>query len=140
MASFNNDKRFDIDLAYGNIHEQQVAEMLEGAKIEVKTERNKWAETGNICLEYESYGKPSGIASTEADYWFHRLAIEDEVYCTLVFDVTILRKILKRTKAYKRVSGGDNNASRILLVPLAQLLSPSTVQKYIKEENQYAKT
>ena len=53
-------KKFDIDLAYGKIRENKIAEMFTSKKIEVKSERGMWMKTGNICIEYESYGKPSG--------------------------------------------------------------------------------
>ena len=60
-------KKFDIDLQYGKIREDKIAEMLTNKKVEVKSERGMWMKTGNICIEYESYGKPSGIAATESD-------------------------------------------------------------------------
>ena len=68
-------KKFDLDLQYGKIREQMVATMLQDKKIEVKSERDMWQRTGNIAVEYESYGKPSGIKATESDYWFHNLCI-----------------------------------------------------------------
>ena len=57
-------KKFDIDLEYGTIRENKVAEMLTGKKIEVKSERGMWMKTGNIAVEYESWKKPSGIRAT----------------------------------------------------------------------------
>ena len=57
-------KKFDIDLEYGKVREQMVADMLQDKKIEVKSERGMWMRTGNIAIEYECYGKPSGIAAT----------------------------------------------------------------------------
>ena len=47
MSLLNNDRRFDIDLQYGQIHERQVADMLQNSRIEVKTERGLWTKTGN---------------------------------------------------------------------------------------------
>ena len=88
--SIKNRKKFDIDLEYGKVREKQVAEMLQDKKIEVKSERGMWQKTGNIAIEFESYGKPSGIRATEADYWFHNLCVGDETFCTLVFDVNRL--------------------------------------------------
>ena len=85
--SKDNRKKFDIDLEYGKVREKQVADMLQDKKIEVKSERGMWQRTGNIAIEFESYGKPSGIAATESDYWFHNLCVGDETFCTLVFDV-----------------------------------------------------
>ena len=46
-------KKFDIDLEYGKVREQQVADMLQDKKIEVKSERDVWQKSGNIAIEYE---------------------------------------------------------------------------------------
>ena len=35
-------KKFDLDLSYGKVREQQVADMLQEKKIEVKSERGMW--------------------------------------------------------------------------------------------------
>ena len=89
-------KKFDLDLQYGSIREDRIAEMLTNKKIEVKSERDIWVGTNNICIEYESWGKPSGIRATESDYWFHNLCIGDEEYCTLVFKTEVLKKIVDK--------------------------------------------
>ena len=65
------------------------------SKIEVKSERDIWQKTGNIAIEYECYGKPSGISSTEADYWFHNLCIGEDTFATLVFKTDNLKSIIK---------------------------------------------
>lgn len=109
--------------------------MLEGKKIEVKTERGMWSKTGNIAIEYQSWGKPSGIDSTEADYWFHNLALNDEVYCTLMFKTDVLKKIVKGLDYHKSVSGGDHNASRMFLVNLSKLFSTDTLKVYKELEH-----
>ena len=88
-------KKFDLDLKYGEIREDKIRDMLENKKIEVKSERGRWMETGNICIEYESWSKPSGIRATESDYWFHHLCVGDKEYCTLVFHTEVLRTIVK---------------------------------------------
>ena len=67
-------KKFDIDLKYGQLREKKVHDIFSNKKIEVKTERDWWFKTGNIALEYECNGKPSGINATESDYWIHILA------------------------------------------------------------------
>ena len=50
--------KFDVDLKYGQKREQRIKKMIEEGTIEVKTERNWWYKTGNIAVEYESFGKP----------------------------------------------------------------------------------
>jgi hypothetical protein len=92
--SVKDRKKFDIDLKYGKVREKEVAEMLQDKTIEVKSERNVWQKTGNIAIEFESYGKASGINSTESDYWWHNLCIDDDTFCTLVFNTKSLKKIL----------------------------------------------
>ena len=126
-------KKFDLDLSYGKVREQMVADMLQDKKIEVKSERDMWMRTGNIAIEYESYGKPSGIAATESDYWFHNLCIGDEVFATLVFDTNSLKRIIDNLDYKKSVSGGDNKASRLYLLNLQKLFS-SDVIKAFKEK------
>ena len=114
-------KKFDLDLEYGQIREEKIADMFQNKKIEVKSERGMWMKTGNICIEYQSYGKPSGIAATEADYWFHCLCIENDIFCILVFEVPKLKQLIKKLDFKKSVKGGDHNASRLYLLEINKL-------------------
>jgi len=123
-------KKFDLDLEYGEIREEKIAKMLTGKKIEVKSERGMWMKTGNICIEYQSYGKPSGIRATESDYWFHNLCVGDKEFCTLVFDTEMLKTIVDDLDTFKTVSGGDNNASRMFLVNLQKLFSSDVIKAF----------
>ena len=123
-------KKFDIDLEYGTIKEDKIADMLTNKKIEVKSERDMWMKTGNICIEYESWNKPSGIKATESDYWFHNLCIGDNEYCTLVFKTDVLRTIVNNLDYFKTVSGGDNKASRMYLVNLQKLFSKDVIKAF----------
>ena len=125
-------KKFDLDLQYGQVREQMVADMLQDGKIVVKSERGMWMRTGNIAIEFESYGKPSGIAATEADYWFHNLCVGEEVFATLVFKTDNLKRIIKDLDYVKVVNGGDNYASKMYLVSLQKLFS-SDVFKAFKD-------
>ena len=97
-------KKFDIDLEYGKVREKMVADMLQDKKIEVKSERDVWQKTGNIAIEYECYGKPSGINATESDYWFHNLCIGDETFATIVFDTNSLKRIIANLDSKRSVS------------------------------------
>ena len=125
-------KKFDIDLQYGTIREEKIANMLTNKKIEVKSERGMWMKTGNICIEYESYGKPSGINATEADYWFHNLCIDDNIFCTLVFEVPKLKQLIDKLDFKKSVSGGAHKASKMYLVNINKLFT-SDVFKTFKD-------
>jgi hypothetical protein len=124
-------KKFDIDLAYGKVREDLIKDMLQDKKIEVKSERDVWKRTGNIAIEYECYGKPSGINATEADYWFHNLCVGEDVYATLVFKTENLKKILDSLERKVSVNGGDHNASRMYLISLQKLFDVKTIKEYI---------
>ena len=136
--SVKDRKKFDIDLNYGEVREKQVADMLQNKKIEVKSERDMWQRTGNIAVEYESYGKPSGIKATESDYWFHNLCTGDETYATLVFRTDVLRSIINSLDYTKSVNGGDHNASKVYLLNIQKLFS-SDVIKAFRERNKDVK-
>jgi hypothetical protein len=124
-------KKFDIDLAYGKVREDMIQDMLQDKKIEVKSERDVWKRTGNIAIEYECYGKPSGINATEADYWFHNLCVGEDIYATLIFKTENLKKILDSLERKVSVNGGDHNASRMYLISLQKLFDVKTIKEYI---------
>tara|TARA_R100001460_G_C3451404_1_gene164749 strand:+ start:152 stop:565 length:414 start_codon:yes stop_codon:yes gene_type:complete len=129
-------KKFDIDLQYGTIREEKIIDMFVNKKIEVKSERGMWMKTGNICIEYESYGKPSGIITTEADYWFHNLCIDDDIFCTLIFDIPKLKQLIDKLDFKKSVSGGDHNASKMWLVSIQKLFTSDVYKTFKELENE----
>tara|TARA_R110000803_G_scaffold814_1_gene2812 strand:- start:1836 stop:2264 length:429 start_codon:yes stop_codon:yes gene_type:complete len=133
-------KKFDIDLAYGTIREEKIVDMMTNKKIEVKSEKDLWQKSGNICIEYESWGKPSGIRATESDYWFHNLCVGDNEFCTLVFKTDVLRTIVDKLDTFKTVSGGDHKASKMFLVNLQKLFSSDVIKAFKEAENDSKKT
>ena len=112
--------KFDIDLKYGQKREQRIKEMIEEGTVEVKTERNWWYKTGNIAVEYESFGKPSGIAATEAKYWAHVLANGDEEHCILWFRTEKLKQLVKKFE-YNTKAVGDFKKSKAYIIPIMDL-------------------
>ena len=121
-------KKFDIDLAYGQIREKAVLDMLENKKIEVKSERGIWYNSGNIAIEYESYGKPSGINATESEVWWHNLCLGDTIYASIVFDTNVLKDIIGKLDYVRSVNGGDNKASKMYLLNLQKLFSTDVIK------------
>lgn len=122
MPLHNNDKRFDLDLAYGQVFEKKVADILGNSKIEVKTEKDKWKSTGNIVIEYESRNKPSGIITTDADYWLHNLAMGDDIVLSFLTKVSTLRKYIAQHNP-RSVRGGDDMTSKLYLIKLTDLVT-----------------
>lgn len=117
---FNNDFKFDLEFGVLN-GETWFHELVTGKKIEVKSDR-KTAETGNVYIEYWSRGKPSGISTSQSDYYVYKVA-EDEA---IIISTSQLKKKLKQLvdqgKARKDVKGGDNNTSFGILCKLKDLI------------------
>ena len=112
-------KNFDLDLEYGVNGENLVLKIFDGSKkVEVKTDRMAH-KTGNIAVEYECGGKPSGISKTEADYW--AFIIKNGAYI-LIVRTDYLKKIARHWYMQgKVVAGGDDNASMMVLIPINQI-------------------
>jgi len=140
QPSIEDRKKFDIDLKYGQIREELILDMLENKKIEVKSERDVWQKTGNIAVEYESYGKPSGINSTESDYWFHNLCIGKDTFATIVFETKNLKRIIENLDYKRSVSGGDHMASKMYLLNLQKLFSSDVIKAFQKGESKWLET
>ena len=118
--------KYDIDLEFGLMHETRIRNIFEsGSKIEVKTERDFWHKSGNIAIEIEFRGKPSGLSTTKADYWIHVLSLGDEMQMALLFSVPKLKELVKkaiRMPSTKIVHGGDEGASKLILMPISEVL------------------
>ena len=112
--------KFDIDLKYGQEREDRIEKILKEGKLEVKTERDWWFKTGNIAIEIECNGKPSGIMITKADYWVHILANGDKDYCRLIFDTKTIKKLTKKYIGTLK-NGGDGWRSKFVLIPLSEI-------------------
>jgi hypothetical protein len=83
--------------------------------IEVKSDR-MGKRTGNVAIEYECNGKPSGITSTGSDYWVYFV----EGVGVYKFPIADLREIFSRCW-YKCIKGGDGFRSKMKLIPIADL-------------------
>lgn len=119
--------KFGFDLAYGqkfekeleHIINEQVVSWFCGAKIECKSDRLS-AKTGNMYFEYESRGKPSGLAVTESDYFAY-----DTGLCIYLFRTDKLKAFLRTgfsSGKYKEFKAGDDKTSTGLLVPIIDLV------------------
>ena len=121
-------KKFDIDLEAGEQGEKLFLDVIKSGKVEVKSEQGKWVDTNNICIEFESYGKPSGIAVTEADYWVQNLMVDGKHYATIIMPKEVLKEAVDKG-GFRSVRGGDHMASNMWLLNIPKLFKKSTVMK-----------
>jgi hypothetical protein len=114
---YNNDFKYDLKVGQGA--ENEFAEILENSLVEVKYDLQA-SVTGNVFVEFESRGKASGIATTEAFWWTFKIA--EGTFITI--DVEDLK--VKCRKVYVErgfVKGGDSNTSKGVLLPVRKLIS-----------------
>ena len=112
---------FEYDLEFGQEGEGIIADMFENKKIEVK--RDNWVgRTGNIAIEYKSRGKPSGIATTQADYWIIMFSKEYEDKFMFIIEIQRLKEVTKKyfnKGSIKKM--GDSNTSSAVLIPIKEI-------------------
>jgi hypothetical protein len=109
LLKYNNNSDFDVDLKFGNKHEKKIGKLLglKADEIEVKTERDWWDKTGNICIEIERRGKPTGLSITKAKVWVHVLAK--------------LKKLTNKFKDnWKMV--GDRKETKAIMIPFKKII------------------
>lgn len=115
---------FDLDLKRGQISEQLVKSILtQDVKIEVKTDFLV-SKTGNVAIEFECRGKPSGIKTTTADWWV--IVLEGKQYDSEVAIMIRTKRLFNLCKKYAAhtVKGGDDMLSRMVLIPVKELAQP----------------
>jgi len=113
----NND--FKHDLKLGQKGENLLAKIIQskGPTIEVKTDFQA-IKTGNLFVEYESRGKKSGIANSQA-VWYSFVLSNNIV---LTISTEKLKNICREYHQTKRdILGGDNNTSKGILLPIERI-------------------
>jgi hypothetical protein len=119
-------KKRDMQLLPALIEERKLGEIFENGdlrRIELKTENWQWSQTGNVCVEHESYGRPSGIAATDATCWTQQLCRDGKTLLWLMFPHASLLALVEQAKRNRgKREGGDDHQSKMTVVPLSEIL------------------
>lgn len=91
---------------------------------EVKADRMTH-KTGNICIEFECFGKPSGITTTKADRYAYYELNGDDKYTLYIIPVSSIKRRIKQQKYKRIIKGGDKSSSQ------CYLFDKSVFQKFI---------
>jgi len=111
---YNSDFRYDLKI--GQVKEEELANVFIGSKVEVKYDKRA-LETGNVYVEYESRGMPSGLSKTHADYYCFCFG-----YTFHLIETSLLKeKCRKYLNTNRDRLGGDNNTSKGILLPINEL-------------------
>jgi hypothetical protein len=133
------------DLAFGQSYEKIAIGLLEDGDVttpppgkhspwdfkhnqvafECKADRRAHT-TGNLCIEYEHTGVPSGLSITEADYWLYFI-VKPDGYSLLKIPTSVLRASITDGTRRWYTDGGN---SRFYLLPVVDF------KQYVFKEKQ----
>jgi len=112
---------FDIDLLRGLNGEVEALSVLTG-KLEVKTDFKAY-KTGNLAIEIECRGKPSGLQTTTADWWLFNIRIPRAEPLMLIISRERLKRLATQHIHMNHVKmGGDDNASKLVIIPIQEVV------------------
>ena len=124
---YKPDYDFKTDLPKGEEGERTIAFLLhmdDGDLIEAKRDF-RVSDSGNVAIEYECNGKPSGIAKTKAVWW--AILLDGENYNGEVIVLIRTERLKEIARKYygtgNDVFGGDNEKARMIILPLRELMS-----------------
>lgn len=102
VIDFNEDKDGDI------IAEVDGREVLIEVKEDVRTK-----DTGNVVIECESRGKPSGIRTTKADFWVFRVHTDTGIR-NLLFKIKDLKQAIRDRKFHNKRQMPHTDSNNVL--------------------------
>lgn len=109
-------KGFDLDLRTGEAAENRLLDIIQSGNGLVEVKSDKQAQrTGNIFVEVEYRGQPSGLSTTEAEFWAYE--VDDDVFVLMRVD-----RLRKLASVRRRLPGGDHDMSVGVLLPLTKLV------------------
>ena len=116
---YNSDFRYDLKI--GNEGERIVDEIFSHKKLEVK--RDSWVgRSGNIAIEFKSRNKPSGIVTTQADYWVFIFSREYKDKVILIVETQRLKEVAREYAKLGSIKEmGDDNTSMAVLIPIKEI-------------------
>jgi len=100
----------------------------QGIFYEVKADR-KCHSTGNLCIEFECNGVPSGISSTLADTYVIFVINPDTGYTLYLIPVWEIKQMINKKQYHRTMKGGDGWRSAF------HLFSKDLFSKYIIDDS-----
>ena len=102
-------KGWDLELTY------------EGVKVKYEVKSDRMAcRTGNVAIEIACNGKPSGVSTTEANFYAYFIIFPTMSPTLYLIPTDALKELIIDNK-YRRVKGGDGWRSEMILVPIEEL-------------------
>lgn len=118
IKGFNDDKACDIIAIVGG---QEVT-------IEVK-EDVRTKDTGNVVIECESRGKPSGIMTTTAQFWVFRVHLLDGIV-NYLFKIKDLKQAIRDRRFHNKRQMPHTDSNNVLYFFRVDTLAEYSILKF----------
>jgi hypothetical protein len=104
---------------HDKLHHDLVVEFSDGKPrtIEVK-EDFRCKTSGNVALEFEYRGKPSGIRASKADMFLYKIHLTEGGFKWYLIDTKELRKAVADKQYFRIVKAGDAAKAKVYLFRL----------------------
>ncbi len=103
----------ESEMAKGNFKPWDLRIIHKNEQIFFEVKADKAASrTGNLAIEFECSGRPSGVNVTSCDYWIHFVVGKNRYYMIPIMD---LRQAIADKKFSKIVKGGDGYRAQMYL-------------------------
>lgn len=109
---FNHDNKYDIS-AFTQDNRHITFEVKSDSMVQM---------TGNIGLEYFNRGKPSGIATSQSDYYVYHLQLNSQMSVVGMIKTKDLKKLIQEKKYLRDVEAGDGKLAKVYLFKAETLL------------------
>lgn len=97
----------DLHHPTGYLKEYDIIGKFKDLPITFEVKNDKMSnDTGNFGIEYESWGKPSGIATTTAKYWIHKMY--GDYYIT---PTKVVKDMITQKQYFRIAIGGDKGSN-----------------------------
>jgi hypothetical protein len=108
ILGFEDSNKYDVLVRWKTnraFHEEGKPDYRD-IKIEVK-EDFLGEQTGNVGLEFECRGKPSGIQVTESDYYIYKLHTKNHGIEFIMHPTGVIKQMVEDKLYFRTVNGGD---------------------------------
>ena len=117
----NSPEKFDIELLRGLNGEVQALDVLQG-KLEVKTDFKAY-KTGNLAIEIECNGKPSGLQKSDTSWWLFNIQIPTQQPLLLIITKNrLVRLTMQHLHMGHWLMGGDRKLSKLVIIPVQDII------------------
>jgi len=99
-------------LSFGDTGAYDILALIKGKEIKLEVKEDfMCGDTGNVALEFGCRGKPSGIETTEADFYIYKLHMSNSCIHYVMQSTKLIREKIACSQYLRKVKGGDKGSN-----------------------------